>query len=91
MSTGLTDPEIYSVVNDYIVVDGGYLSDFLYRSHQEFYPYFCGLEIDPLKLPGTTPRAGFFIFCGIASLRSSPSGDKVSCALSTTSYTVGLC
>jgi Abortive infection C-terminus len=54
MAIGLTGPEIYSVVNDYIGVDGGYLSDFSYRSHQEFYPYFCGLEIDPLKLPGTT-------------------------------------
>src|ERR1035438_6381471 len=54
MPTELTGPEMYSVVNDYIGVDGGYLSDFSYRSHREFYPYYCGLEIDPLQLPGTT-------------------------------------
>ena len=54
MPTGLTGPEMFSVVNDYIGVDGGYLVDFSYRSHQEFYPYYCALEIDPLKLPGTT-------------------------------------
>lgn len=51
---GLTRPEIYQVVNGYIGVSGGYLGDFSYRSHQEFYPYYCDLDIDPLKLSGTT-------------------------------------
>jgi hypothetical protein len=54
MTTRLTGPEIYAVVNDYIGVDSGYLCDFTYRSHKEFYPYYCGLDIDPLTLDGTT-------------------------------------
>ena len=33
----MTRPEIYSVVNDYIGVDQGYLRDFTYRTHREFY------------------------------------------------------
>ena len=54
MATKLSGPEIYMVVNDYIGVDAGYLCDFSYRSHKEFYPYYCNLDIDPLKLDGTT-------------------------------------
>lgn len=51
----LTRPEIYKVVNDYIGVSGGYLGDFSYRSHAEFYPYYCDLDIDLEKYrPGTT-------------------------------------
>jgi hypothetical protein len=29
---------VVRVVNDYIGVSGGYLGDFTYRTHQEFYP-----------------------------------------------------
>jgi hypothetical protein len=54
METKLSGPEIYMIVNDYIGVDSGYLCDFTYRSHQEFYPYYCNLDIDPLELGGTT-------------------------------------
>ena len=50
----LTRPEIYQVVNGYVGVSGGYLADFSYRSHQEFYPYYCDLDINPLTRPGTT-------------------------------------
>jgi len=51
----LTRPEAYKVVNDYIGVSGGYLGDFSYRSHEEFYPYYCDLDIDVQKYrPGTT-------------------------------------
>jgi hypothetical protein len=56
---GLSRPEIYSVVNDYIGVEGGYLSDFTYRSHAEFYPYYCDLDINPLELDGMTTRERF--------------------------------
>jgi hypothetical protein len=42
------------VVNDYIGVEAGYLCDFTYRSHQEFYPYYCNLDINPLEVDGTT-------------------------------------
>jgi len=51
---GLTRPEIYTVVNRYIGVNGGYLGDFSYRSHAEFYLEFCDLDIDPSQLSGTT-------------------------------------
>ncbi len=50
----LTRPEIYMVVNTYIGVSGGYLGDFSYRSHEEFYPYFCDLTISPAAYEGTT-------------------------------------
>jgi very-short-patch-repair endonuclease len=50
----LTRPEIYKLVNGYIGVSGGYLGDFSYRTHAEFYPYYCDLDIDPNKYEGTT-------------------------------------
>lgn len=50
----LTRPEIYRLVHDYIGVSSGYLGDFSYRTHQEFYPYYCDLDIDPLVYEGTT-------------------------------------
>lgn len=42
------------VVNRYIGIDGGYLGDFSYRSHADFYPEYCDLDIDPNVYPGTT-------------------------------------
>lgn len=50
----LRSSEIHWLVHNYIGVDGGYLGDFSYSSHREFYPGFCDLEIDPDMLPGTT-------------------------------------
>lgn len=50
----LTKGEIYQLVNDYISVRRGYLGDFSYRSHADFYPYYCDLDIDPDELDGTT-------------------------------------
>lgn len=55
----LTGQEILRVVNEYIGVEGGYLLDFTYSNHQEFYPYYCGLNIDPLKLENMTTRQRF--------------------------------
>jgi hypothetical protein len=51
---GLTRPEIYTVVNRYIGVKDGYLGDFSYRTHTDFYPLFCDLDIDPNQYEGTT-------------------------------------
>ncbi|HYK00671.1 MAG TPA: hypothetical protein VE974_02880 [Thermoanaerobaculia bacterium] len=59
MASGLTRPEIFSVVSGYIGVDGGYLCDFTYSSHAEFYPYYCDLDINPLELEGMTTRNRF--------------------------------
>lgn len=50
----LTDQEISVVVNQYIGVSGGYLGDFSYRTHEEFYPNFCGLHVDVNSFSGTT-------------------------------------
>jgi hypothetical protein len=50
----LTPQEVMKVVNRYIGVDGGYLGDFTYRTHAEFYPEYCVLDIDPNTYDGTT-------------------------------------
>lgn len=50
----MTRQEIYQLVNDYIGVSGGYLGDFSYPTHAEFYPYYCNLDIDPGEIEGTT-------------------------------------
>ncbi len=54
MTGELTDREITRVVNRYIGVSGGYLGDFSYRTHADFYPEYCDLEIDPYAIDGTT-------------------------------------
>lgn len=54
----MTNREIRLVVHDYIGVQSGYLGDFSYRTHRDFYPDYCDLEIDPDEFEGTT-RARF--------------------------------
>ena len=52
---GLTKQQVMQVVSRYIGVDSGYLGDFSYRTHTEFYPKFCDIEdIFPDELSGTT-------------------------------------
>ncbi|MBE2320402.1 abortive infection family protein [Solirubrobacter sp. CPCC 204708] len=51
---GLSLREVTKVVNQYIGVSGGYLGDFSYRSHADFYPEFCDLDVDPYRYEGTT-------------------------------------
>jgi len=51
---GMSNSEILRVVNRYIGVSGGYLGDFTYRTHAEFYPEYCDLDIDPNRYEGTT-------------------------------------
>lgn len=38
----------------YIGGEGGYLGNFTYASHAQFYPMYCGVDIDPNELQGTT-------------------------------------
>ncbi|WP_138091045.1 abortive infection family protein [Halalkalibacterium halodurans] len=45
--------EILTVVS-YIGVNNGYLGNFSYSSHAEFYPLYCDLEINPYDYEGTT-------------------------------------
>jgi hypothetical protein len=53
---GLTKQEIMKIVNRYIGVSGGYLGDFSYRTHADFYSEYCNLDIDPTKYEGTTRK-----------------------------------
>lgn len=51
----LTQQEVMRLVNRYIGVSGGYLGDFSYRTHNDFYPEYCGIDdIYPDELQGTT-------------------------------------
>jgi hypothetical protein len=51
----LTKPEVFKVV-EYIGSQrgAGYLGNFSYKSHSEFYPQYCDLNIDTDKYEGTT-------------------------------------
>lgn len=51
----LTEQEVKQLVNRYIGVDGGYLGDFSYRTHTDFYPEYCGIyDVFPDEIEGTT-------------------------------------
>lgn len=51
----LSDQDVRRLVTRYIGVDQGYLGDFSYRTHTEFYPEYCGIyDIFPDELEGTT-------------------------------------
>ena len=50
----LSPKMVIKVVNKYIGVENGYLAGFSYRTHKEFYPEYCDLDINPDDLPGTT-------------------------------------
>jgi hypothetical protein len=52
-SKGLTSGQINRLVYKYIGVNGGYLGDFSYNSHAQFYAEL-DLPISPKDLPGTT-------------------------------------
>jgi hypothetical protein len=66
---GLKQSEVHWVVNSYIGVADGYLGDFSYRTHREFYPAYCDLNINPGTVPGTT-RERFLRILGSADSRS---------------------
>jgi hypothetical protein len=56
---GMTKREIVRLINNYIGVEGGYLGDFSYRTHEDFYPEFCDIDISPKALPTGTTRERF--------------------------------
>ncbi len=84
---GLRPSEIHWIVSHYIGVSGGYLGDFSYASHREFYAGYCDLNIDPEDYNGTTrqrflgllssanPRVQAAIVLGVA--RRFPVGSEV--------------
>lgn len=55
----LRSSEIHWVVHQYIGVEGGYLGDFSYRTHREFYSAFCDLDLDLDAFGGNTTRERF--------------------------------
>ncbi|PTN53107.1 abortive infection family protein [Stenotrophomonas panacihumi] len=55
----LRSSEIHWLVHQYIGVEGGYLGDFSYRTHREFYSAFCDLDLDPDTFTGNTTRERF--------------------------------
>jgi hypothetical protein len=63
---GMTLQEITRTVNRYIGVTGGYLGDFSYRTHAEFYPEYCDLDVDPYQFEGTTRERFIAILSGLA-------------------------
>ncbi len=51
----MTGAEIVKLTNKYIgVTHDGYLCDFTYQKHKEFYPLFCDLDINPENFTGST-------------------------------------
>jgi hypothetical protein len=50
----LTRQKIIMIINSYIGVTDGYLGDFSYKTHEDFYPYYCDLNISPSAYEGTT-------------------------------------
>lgn len=70
----LTTQQIMLVVNRYIGVSGGYLGDFSYRTHADFYTEYCGLDdVDPYAYDGTTRER----FIQILSTRSAHDQAKI--------------
>lgn len=70
----LTNQQIQIVVNRYIGVDGGYLGDFSYRTHTDFYPEYCGIDdVFPDTYPGTTRQR----FIEILSTRTPHDQAKI--------------
>jgi hypothetical protein len=51
---GMTRQETAKLINRYIGVSGGYLGDFSYRTHKDFYAEYCDLYFDTYSMPGTT-------------------------------------
>lgn len=51
---GLSQQEIMIIVNRWIGVKSGYLGDFSYRTHAEFYAEYCGIDANPDEYEGTT-------------------------------------
>lgn len=72
-AAGLSRIEIMKMVNRYIGVEDGYLGDFSYRTHTDFYPEYCDLDIDPNTIDGTTRER----FIEIVSCRSARDQAKI--------------
>jgi hypothetical protein len=73
---GMTQPEMFLLVNDYLGGEGGYLWGFSYAEHDEFYAHWCNLDIDAAAARtryGTTRKA----FIGVLRECSSPDQARI--------------
>lgn len=90
---GMTRMDIKKLVNRYIGVSCGYLGDFSYRTHADFYVEYCNLDIDPYQYEGTTrerfekilesspPHVQSKIIRGIIEKYPPKNGDAEQCSL----------
>jgi len=70
----LSMQQIMTVTNRYIGVEGGYLGDFSYRTHTDFYPEYCGIDdVFPDTYDGTTRQR----FIEILSTRNPHDQAKI--------------
>lgn len=69
----MSQKEVMRLVNLYIGVEAGYLGDFSYRTHREFYPLYCDLDLNPDEYEGTTRER----FIEILSSRSPHEQAKI--------------
>lgn len=60
-TSGMSKGEILRLVNDYIGCESGHIGDFSYATLQEFYPHYCGIDVDTesLQSSGLTKRKIF--------------------------------
>lgn len=72
-TAGLSGREITKLVNRYIGVKDGYLGNFSYRTHTDFYPEYCDLDVNPNNYDGTTRER----FIEILSSRSPRDQAKI--------------
>ena len=61
-AAGLSKGEILRIVHNYIGVEGGYLGDFTYQSHVDFYPMYAELDLNPFDyLQEVRPQERFIV------------------------------
>lgn len=66
----LTKSEIHRLVSKWIGVESGYLGEFSYASHNDFWLDTCGIDVDTHAFPGTTRE------CFIATLFDAPAESQ---------------
>lgn len=67
---GLTKNEIRRLVNSWIGVEGGYLGEFSYATHDDFWLDTCDIDVDTHAFPGTTRE------CFIETLFDAPASSQ---------------
>lgn len=69
---GMSTRDVQRLVTLYIGGEGGYLADFSYRTHRDFYLY-CNVDVDPDQYEGTTRQR----FIQILATREPPDQARI--------------